>query len=124
MLKQDRFSVIKEFNTCTQESFCPQGTEPFIVKLVTNCVGIPPVESVVPLNILNPLVSFITTCAQAIGLLFVEFVTFTSKNHFTVILFLSAVAEVVTGAKATLLLLNETFVKVISVAFDVKTMSL
>ena len=67
-------------------------------------------------------VSFTCTVAASKGLLLIS-VTFTVKNHFTVKLFISVGVERSLGIKATLDLLKLTFVKVISVAFAVKTIS-
>src|SRR3989338_4098383 len=117
--KQLRLCVVNVCETMKQLSLFPQAKVPFCVYSVTSCVGIPPVESVEPLNIFNPFVSLITTMAFAKGLLFEAFVTLTSKNHFTVMLFFSTGASNYNGVNATLDLLKLTLMNVVSVVLAV-----
>src|SRR3989344_8721857 len=106
--------------TVWQDSFCPHWTEPFISNSVTICCVIPPVIDVSPLKTFLPKELLILTSAFEIGLLSVEFVTFTSRYHWTVRLFLSAPV----GLSMKILdLLKETFRKKIFVTLDVKIIS-
>src|SRR3989344_2996238 len=105
-------------------TFVLNGTLPFIVNSVTSTALMPPSASVFPVNTLTAKESLITTCAFAIGLLFVLFVTLTSRYHLTVKLFISTGTAKSLGINAILDLLKLTFVNMMSVAFAVRTMSL
>src|SRR3989344_9254937 len=109
--------------TVWQDSFCPHWTEPFISNSVTICCVIPPVIDVSPLKTFLPKELLILTSAPEIGLLSVEFVTFTSRYHWTVRLFVSTGLLVLLGTNCILDLLNETFRKKISVTLEVKITS-